>query len=81
MSLFVQHIRFTLLILLTILTDLFLLFSGPPVMQPWHLSDAGLPARLERSHKIYEKLLKNRQELIKKFGPHPKDVVKWVSNV
>ena len=79
MSLFARHTRFTLLVLVTILVVFLLLFSGPPATRSWRLSDADLPGRLERSHVIYEKLLKNRQELIKKFGPHPKDVVKCVN--
>jgi len=80
MSLFVRHTRFTLLTVLIILAVLFLLlFSEPSATRSWRLSDAGLSAKLERSHKIYENLLKDRQELIKKFGPHPKDIVKWVN--
>jgi len=79
-SLFARHTRLTLLALLTILVVFLLLSSSPPpAVQLWHISDPDLSARLERSHNIYEKLLKSRQGLIKRFGPHPKDVVKYVN--
>jgi len=41
------------------------------------LSDPDLPAKLQKSHEMYEKLLKDRQGLIKRFGPQPKDVEKF----
>lgn len=38
------------------------------------IKDQGLPSRVGRSHRIYDRLLEERQKLIKKFGPTPKDV-------
>jgi hypothetical protein len=38
------------------------------------MSDNDLSSRVERSTRIYDKLLTNRQGLIKKFGPTPQDI-------
>ena len=39
------------------------------------LQDDTLTARLQRAEQIYNKVLKDRQGLIQKFGPLPSDVV------
>lgn len=42
-------------------------FEMPPV-------DVTLPARVQRANRIYDKVLADRKELIRKFGPTPEDV-------
>lgn len=37
-----------------------------------------LPARMERAERIYNKVLHDRQGLIRKFGPTPRDVEMYV---
>jgi hypothetical protein len=74
-----RHPRYSLTILITLLTTFYLLspYQQPP---PPRLSyrppvDNGLPARLERAERKYEKMVSDRQAMIKKFGPTQYDVV------
>jgi hypothetical protein len=73
---YARHPRYTLLAAVIVVGVLLLLMSGPPQYPPFRIEDRDLPGRLEKSHEIYDKLLKQRQGLIKKFGPHPKDIQK-----
>lgn len=82
---FARHPRFTIFVVLALCGVFYLLSPGPAqygyLSRPWKEYDGNLPARMERAHDIYDKLLKDRQGLIKKHGPHPKDIVKYVINV
>lgn len=53
-----------------------LLVQPPPSI---NYGDHDLPARLERSERIYTKVLNARQGLIRKFGPTPIDVAMYVA--
>ena len=44
------------------------------------LKDTGLPGRLARADKIYNKFLKDRQGLIEKWGPTKNDILMYVSS-
>jgi len=70
-----RHPRYSLLILVTLLTTFYLLFvtHGPPI-QPFHVQDNSLETRVQRSHAIYDKSLIQREGLLKKWGPNPKDI-------
>ena len=41
--------------------------------------DPSLPSRVERAEKSYSKVVEKRQELIKKHGPSPSQVVMYVA--
>lgn len=45
-----------------------------PVRTSTIYTDNGLPKRVERSDRIYNKVLRDRQAMIKKFGPTADDV-------
>ncbi|KAJ7366777.1 methyltransferase domain-containing protein [Mycena albidolilacea] len=81
--------RYIVLILVAVVTTLYLLgpFGEPDARPPpppprvaSSIQDDDLPNRLARSDKIYEKLLLDRKELIKKFGPTPNDVALFPPN-
>jgi hypothetical protein len=67
--------RYIVFILIAVATTLYLItpFQDPPPKQAF-LEDRDLPNRIARSDRIYNKLLLDRKELIKKFGPTPNDV-------
>ncbi|KAF8957203.1 hypothetical protein BDZ97DRAFT_1847750 [Flammula alnicola] len=56
-----RHPRYTVLVAVALITTFYLLVPS-------------LASRIERSKVIYDKLLKDRQGLIKKFGPTPKTI-------
>jgi len=72
-----RHPRYSLLILVTLITTFYLLFLPyeHQMVQPLVQNNRdGLEIRVQRSHAIYDKLLAQREGLLKKFGPNPKDV-------
>ncbi|KAL0952968.1 hypothetical protein HGRIS_007179 [Hohenbuehelia grisea] len=69
-----RHPRFALFIFVVICGTLFVLNSPFSDPIPLVLSDPGLAGRLQRSNHIYDKVLRDRKELIKKFGPTPEDI-------
>ena len=69
-----RHPRYSLLILVTLISTFYLLFVPRQQTQFFHLQDSSLDARIQRSHTIYDKLLAQRQGLLNKFGPNPKDI-------
>ena len=87
-SVWSRHPRFTLSILVALcMTTLVLLgqnnFQGGDSHSHFAISlkDDSLSARLERADHIYNKVLKDRQGLIQKFGPSASDVVPSVSYI
>ncbi|KAJ6591179.1 methyltransferase domain-containing protein [Mycena vulgaris] len=82
-----RHPRYSLFIFVVLACTFYLL--GPYQASPPTFSSSmrGLPrgnnlsSRLARSERIYNKLLVDRQGLIKKFGPTPKDVALFPPNV
>lgn len=78
---FSRHTRYVLVAFLLLFGVIFFLYSGPqpvPVKHDWQLYDSDLSKRIQLSHRIYDTLLRQRQKLIKRFGPLPKDIVKCV---
>ncbi|KAJ7626688.1 hypothetical protein DFH06DRAFT_1443784 [Mycena polygramma] len=80
--------RYVVLILVAISATLYLLSGSFSEDAPPHhshsrippMEDHDLPNRVARSDKIYNKLLLDRKELIKKFGPTPNDVAVFPPN-
>ena len=70
-SVWLRHPRYSLLLLVTLITTFYLLFV--PHGGPTYVQDS-LETRVRRSHKIYEKFLVQRQGLIEKWGPDPNDI-------
>jgi len=73
----IRHPRYSLLILVTLMTTFYLLFiARDRQITSFHaqLQDNSLENRVQRSHTIYNKMLDQRQGLVKKFGPNPKDI-------
>lgn len=77
-----RHPRYSLLVCVVLVTTLYLLVPiqheslAPPLFT---LTDNDLSNRVERAHKIYDKVLDARKGLIKKFGPATKDIALYVS--
>ncbi|KXN83207.1 hypothetical protein AN958_01721 [Leucoagaricus sp. SymC.cos] len=72
-----RHPRYSLLILAVLATTLYLLvpIQHDATVQPlFTMTDNDLPNRMERAHRIYNKVLEDRKGLIQKFGPTPKDI-------
>ncbi|KAJ8522215.1 hypothetical protein ONZ45_g1141 [Pleurotus djamor] len=77
-----RHPRYSLFVFIVICGTLFLLSpynSLPQVTGPQQQivtvpTDNDLPARIARSDRIYAKVLRDRKQLIKKFGPSPDQV-------
>ena len=44
------------------------------------IRDSGLPARLERAERVYSKAVGERKEMIRKFGPTPRDIQMYVDH-
>jgi len=68
-----RHPRYSLFVLCILITTFYLL--SPYRAPSPSLQDLSLPSRIEQSEKIYNHLRKEREGLIKKFGPTPNDVV------
>ena len=82
----VRHPRYTFLLAVLVLLVLFLLLPDtsysynsflPAPSSPARTvtTDLGLPARVARAERIYQKMLAKRKGLINKFGPNVKDIV------
>ena len=70
-----RHPRYAVLVTVALVTALYMLLPMSPSSPGMYtLKDSTLPSRVQRSIMIYDKLLKARQGLIKKFGPSPKDI-------
>jgi len=68
-----RHPRYTMLVVVALITTFYLLVPASPPRE-FKLRDNSLESRLEHSKASYSKILKDRTELIKKFGPQPKDI-------
>ena len=73
-TVWLRHPRYSLLVFVTLITTFYLLFVPREQQHVFTLQDNSLDTRVQRSHTIYDKLLVQRQGLIKKFGPTPKDI-------
>lgn len=82
----VRHPRYTFLLAVLVLLVLFLLlpdtsysynsfYPAPSSPARTVTTDLGLPARVARAERIYQKMLAKRKGLINKFGPNVKDIV------
>lgn len=63
---------------MVILTTIYLLnrYQSPRRADLYEISirDSGLPARLEQAERVYSKVVGDRKEMIRKFGPTAKDI-------
>ncbi|KAF8644217.1 hypothetical protein AX16_008621 [Volvariella volvacea WC 439] len=87
-SVWQRHPKYSLLIAFTILATLYLLspYSDGSGISLTGLGSLGgrdltLAARLERADRIYDKVLRDRQKLIQKWGPEPKDIYTFPPDV
>jgi hypothetical protein len=76
-TVWLRHPRYSLLILVTLISTFYLLFV--PRNPSFHLQDNTLVNRVQRSHAIYDKVVAQRQGLLKKFGPNPKDIALYIA--
>jgi len=79
-TVWLRHPRYSLLIFVALITTFYLLFL-PHVPHPVYDQpvqpvqvDNSLETRVQLSHAIYDKLLAQREGLLKKYGPNPKDI-------
>ena len=78
-TVWLRHPRYSLIILVTLITTCYLLFVPHEQPTPSFLvQDDSLETRVQRSHTIYDKLLIQREGLLKKWGPNPKDIALYV---
>lgn len=88
-SVWSRHPRYIVLVGLIVCATFYLLttdvssFPPPPYTSSSNvyevtLKDQGLPGRVARADKIYNKFLGDRQGLIQKFGPSPEDIMMYV---
>jgi hypothetical protein len=78
-TVWLRHPRYSLIILVTLITTFYLLFVPHEQPTPSFLvQDNSLETRVQRSHTIYDKLLVQREGLLKKWGPNPKDIALYV---
>ena len=79
-TVWIRHPRYSLLILVTLITTFYLLFvpHNESIHLPFSIQDGSLKSRVERSHAIYDKFLVQRKGLLKKWGPAPKDIHLYV---
>ncbi|KAF5339969.1 hypothetical protein D9611_012433 [Ephemerocybe angulata] len=80
-----RHPKYAILVVVAILTTVYLLvpYSGPVNTARYDIVTRGadLVSRIQQSHDIYDRLLKNRKGLIKKFGPNPADIALFPPDV
>ena len=82
-----RHPRYALSVLVILVTTFYFLnpyetsqpLLAPPPSVASH-NEHDLPTRMERAETIYNKVLRDRQGLIRKFGPTPSDVAMCVSS-
>jgi hypothetical protein len=77
-TVWLRHPRYSLLIFVTLITTFYLLFIPHEQIHSFHVQDNSLDTRVQRSHAIYDKILTQRQDLLKKFGPSLKDIALYV---
>ena len=80
-TVWVRHPRYSLLILVSLITTFYLLFvphEEPVKSFKFLVQDDSLKTRVQRSHTIYDKFLVQREGLLKKWGPEPKDISVYV---
>ncbi|PPQ65698.1 hypothetical protein CVT24_012116 [Panaeolus cyanescens] len=80
-----RHPRYTAFVTLGLMITLYMLYSNtdgpvPASSKVFILQDSTLPSRVQRAHEIYDDMLKQREGLIKKFGPKPKDIELFPEN-
>jgi hypothetical protein len=72
-----RHPRYSLLVFVVLAATLYFLVpahNDHVFATHFPLNDNNLPARMARANRIYDKVLEDRQKLIKTFGPTPKDI-------
>lgn len=80
-SIWQRHPRYAFLALLVFACTLYLFYpiQQRSVFKPIYIfKENTLANRLARSDHIYEKALSSRQDMIKKFGPSPKEIALYV---
>lgn len=74
-----RHPRYFLLVALVLTTTFFLLspYESPLSTDSYaaYIRDNTLPARLERSERVYQKVIAGRKDLIQRYGTNSRDIV------
>lgn len=77
-----RHPRYFISVAAVILTTIYLLnyYQSPvrPDLYDISIRDSGVSARLEQAERAYEKVVGDRKEMLRKFGPTPKDLSMYV---
>lgn len=78
-----RHPRYFILVALVISATIYLLNPGyqTPLRTDSYaayIRDTELPARLERAERVYSKVVADRKEMIRKYGPTPRDIAMCV---
>lgn len=68
---------------MVILATIYLLnhYQSPRRADLYEISirDSGLPARLAQAERVYSKVVGERKEMIRKFGPNARDIAMYVN--
>ncbi|KAG9310826.1 hypothetical protein JVU11DRAFT_8679 [Chiua virens] len=83
-SVWQRHPRYFISVAVVILTTIYLLnpYQSPLRSDLYEIStrDSGLSARLEHAEGVYSKILGDRKEMIRKFGPTARDIQMFPPN-
>lgn len=70
---------------MVILTTIYLLnpYQSPIRTESYEIPirDNDLPARLQRAERVYSKMVEDRKEMIRTFGPTPRDIFMYVNQI
>jgi hypothetical protein len=72
-----RHPRYLILVVLLICCSFYLFYPSqqhPPFKPVYIFQENTLSNRLARADRIYDKTLTSRHDMVKKFGPSPKDI-------
>lgn len=77
-----RHPRYFVSIALIIAATIYFLIPSQAPIQSISFGalvrDTGLPARLERAEQVYQKVVSDRKDMIRKYGPTPRHIHMYV---
>lgn len=73
-----RHPRYFLFMALIVMATIYFLIPSQSPIQSNSFAalvrDTGLPARLERAEQVYQKVISDRKDMIRKYGPTPRHI-------
>ncbi|KAF9241295.1 methyltransferase domain-containing protein [Melanogaster broomeanus] len=79
-----RHPRYFIFVALAMLTTIYMLnpYQSPLRTDSYaaYIRNNELPARLERAERVYSKTIADRKEMIRKFGPTPREILMFPPN-